>query len=308
MGFLNGILWVVGLAALIPLALHLLSRRHVKIVEFSSLKHLKEMEKRQLRRLKLRQWLLLIVRMLLILVTVLAFMRPTTETGEIGSDAAVSAAILLDNSVSMDRTVADGSLLELARGRTRQLLETFTQSDEVALFGLARSSVEEGGEAASAAVAMQKLDRIARAASPADLQFGLEAAAGILGSAKNLNRELYLVSDRQLTSLPEVDLLREADFPLYLVELPLEEIDNLGIVALDFGGQLIQPGHDFDIVATIRNYARRDSDERIASLHIDGRRVAQVDFSVSSGSRSCRATAASSGPTALPWARRSTPE
>lgn len=286
MGFLNGILWIAASAALIPLALHLFFRRRVKVVEFSSLRYLKEMEKHQLRRLKIRQWLLLILRMLIVIVVVAAFARPTARDGAIGSHASVSAVVLIDNSASMGRTVADGSLLELGRTRTRQLLEVFSQSDEVALINLSRSGSASNETMASAAVALQKLDRLQRSGSAADLQYGLQAATDLLGRAKSLNRELYVVSDRQRSSLPEKDFLAEADIPVYLLDLPLEEVDNLGIVAVDFGGQLIQPGHDFDVVATINNYGRRPSDQRLASLHLDGRRVAQVDFSVAPGTES----------------------
>ncbi|HOD66787.1 MAG TPA: BatA domain-containing protein, partial [candidate division Zixibacteria bacterium] len=70
--FLNSGVLFAALAALIPLLIHLFSKRRVKIVEFSSLKHLKEMQRRQVRRLKIRQILLLLLRMAIILALVLA--------------------------------------------------------------------------------------------------------------------------------------------------------------------------------------------------------------------------------------------
>jgi len=283
-GFLNSTVLLAALAALIPLLIHLFSRRRVKVVEFSSLKHLKEMQKRQLRRLKIRQWLLLILRMLIVLVAVLAFARPTVREGAVGAHAAVSAVVLFDNSVSMDRAVADGNLLDRARQRTRQLLETFSQSDQVALVPLDRTGGAASSEFGSPAVALAELDRLGRGAALANLQSGLETAVELLESAASLNRELYLVTDRQRSSLPEVESLRDHDLPLYLIDLSIDEVDNFGLISLDFGGQLIHPGHDFDLVATVRNYGRRDSDERIASLFLDGRRVAQTDFKVPSGS------------------------
>ena len=76
--FLNTSVLFAAAAALIPLIIHLFSKRKVKIIDFSSLKHLKAMQRRQVRRLKIRQLLLLILRMLIILLVVLAFARPTT--------------------------------------------------------------------------------------------------------------------------------------------------------------------------------------------------------------------------------------
>ncbi|MCK4573898.1 MAG: BatA domain-containing protein, partial [candidate division Zixibacteria bacterium] len=89
--FLNTTVLFAAVAALIPLLIHLFSKRKVKVVEFSSLKHLKAMQRRQVRRLKIRQLLLLIIRTLIILMVVLAFARPTVRSGRIGSHASVSA-------------------------------------------------------------------------------------------------------------------------------------------------------------------------------------------------------------------------
>lgn len=281
--FLNSTILFAAAAALIPLIIHLFSRRRVKVIEFSSLRHLKEMQRRQLRRLKIRQLLLLILRMLIILAVVLAFARPTVREGGVGSHAAVSAVILVDNSASMRRYVVDGDLFEIARGRVNELLNTFTQSDEVCLMPLDRAPDEVGDEFASAAVASEKLARLQPGAGRADLEAGLGKALQLLQNAPNLNKEIYLVTDRQRTSLPDKEILQDSDIQLYLVDLPLEDIDNLGVVSLDFGGQLIQAGHDFDLVATIRNYGNHEATDRIASLFLDGTRVAQTDFKAKPG-------------------------
>ncbi len=282
-GFLNSTILLAGLAALIPLVIHLFSRRRVKVIEFSSLRHLKEMEKRQLRRLKIRQWLLLALRMLIVLVAVLAFARPTAREGGAGSHAAVSAVVLFDNSASMSRSVADGDLLDLARRRTVQLMETFSQSDGVALIDLELLSNESSGGLASSSSALARLDNLRAGSGSAQLESGIQTAVELLTASDNYNREVYLVSDRQRVSLPESSPMRDSEIPFYLVDIPLEENDNLGLVGVDFGGQLIQPGHDFDLVAAVQNYGRRDSEDRIVSLYIDGRRVAQADVLVPAG-------------------------
>jgi len=215
------------------------------VVEFSSLRHLKAMQRRQVRRLKIRQWLLLVLRMLIILMVVLAFARPTATEGEIGSHASVSAVVLLDNSASMSRYVSDGSLFEIARRRTQELLETFSQSDQVCLLPLVNLPT---GTAtfASAAVALDRLEQVQVGWKEGDLQTVLESSGDLLSRADNLVREMYIVTDRQRHSLPDQELFGGIDARVYLVDLPLEEAENRGIVSVDLGGQLILPGHDFD--------------------------------------------------------------
>jgi hypothetical protein len=101
--------------------------------------------------------------------------------------------------------------------------------------------------------------------------------------AHNLNREIYFVTDRQRNSLPDTGLLKSTEAVTYSVELPLEQDDNCGIITVDFGGQLILPGHDFTITARIKNYGNADRDDLIASLYLDRNRVAQTDFAVAGG-------------------------
>ena len=195
-GFLNSAILFAGLAALIPLIIHLFSRRRVKIVEFSSLKHLFAMQKRQVRRLKIRQLLLLLLRMLIILAVVAAFARPTSNSGVVGSHAAVSAVILFDNSASMHRHVVDGNLFEIARKRTAQLLATFGESDEVLFMPLISDEATDGAQLfGSVARANNQLERIKPAFGAPHFESSLERSASALASAKNLKRRLEVGCD-----------------------------------------------------------------------------------------------------------------
>lgn len=282
--FLNATALFAAAAALIPLIIHLFSRRRVKVVEFSSLRHLKAMQKRQVRRLKVRQILLLILRMLIILAVVIAFARPTSQSGQVGAHASVSAVILFDNSASMSRYVADGKLFDIAKNRAEELLKTFGQGDQVMVIPLERQEDAMAPSFTSAASAQDMLTTIEQGYGEADLKTALEVAADQLETAANLNREVYIVTDRQRHSLPETEVLDESEAKVFLVDLPLEEVENVGLTGVDFGGQLIQPGLDFNLTANFKNYGDEDRDDIIASLFVDGKRIAQAEAQVGSGS------------------------
>ncbi|MDF1543485.1 MAG: BatA domain-containing protein [bacterium] len=278
--FLNSTVLFAAAAALIPLIIHLFSRRKVKVVEFSSLKHLKAMQRRQVRKLKIRQLLLLLLRMLIILLIVMAFARPTSEGGSLGSHASVSAVIVLDNTASMNRYVADGNLYELAVARVEKLLDSFGESDLVCLMPIISSGSSASPEFASAAAARKLLRETTVTAKSTNLGAVLESACELIGDDANLNKELYLVSDRQTNLLPDSNPLENCDARVYFLDLPLETIQNVGLTRIDFGGQLILPGHDFELSATVKNYSGSSFEHLIASLFIDGNRVSQVDFSI----------------------------
>jgi len=282
--FLNTTVLFAAVAALIPLLIHLFSKRKVKVVEFSSLKHLKAMQRRQVRRLKIRQLLLLIIRTLIILMVVLAFARPTVRSGRIGSHASVSAVILFDNSASMNRDVTDGNLFEIARERTLEVLDNFGEADQVAFIALAADAdMEQYPSFGSVALAREQLKRLTCGSTRADIESALGRTADLLTNASNLNREIYLVTDRQRHSLPDTAGLHDVEANIYLVDLAIESAENCGATSVDFGGQLIIPGHDFQISASVKNYGAIDREDMIASLFLDGNRVAQIDFRVDAG-------------------------
>jgi len=108
---------------------------------------------------------------------------------------------------------------------------------------------------------------------------------------------LYIVSDRQRQTLTDSPVLAGFEDRVYICELPLEAHGNIGINALDFGGQLIIPGHNFDIAANVKNYTLEDRTNLIASLYLDGNRMAQTDFSINgNGETSVRFSRSVSNP------------
>ncbi len=279
--FLNTGILVAAAAALIPLIIHLFSKRRVKIIEFSSLKHLQAMQKRQVKRLKIRQLLLLILRMLIIFIVVLAFARPTTSGGSIGSHAGVSAVIMFDNSASMNHYVKDGLLFDLAKNRALELLENFGESDELAVVALDQNtSPGDNVKFCSPALAQEILSGIGQGYNPTDLSGALDKAIELLNGAQNLNKEIYLVSDRQRQALPDNSKNLPEGVNLFLVDVPLEENQNVGIVGVDFGGRLLIPGKPFEFTATIKNYSSEGKDEIIASLFVNANRVAQTNLEI----------------------------
>jgi hypothetical protein len=280
--FLNSAVLIAAAAALIPLLIHLFSKRQVKVVPFSSLKHLKEMQKRQVRRIKIRQLLLLILRMMIILAAVLAFARPATRGGYIGSHAGVSSVILFDRSASMNRQVKDGRLFDLAKTRASEILKNFGQNDQVILIPFDRETYFPAGQQFfSRDIAANILGTLTPGYDSGNIGEALKKGIELLSGTQMLNKELYLISDCQQNSFPEKLDSLPANIAFYLVELPVETDGNCGAVGVDMGGQLIEVGSEFTIKAEIANYDNRTKNEQLVSLFIDEARVSQSEFSIS---------------------------
>ena len=284
--FLNSAVLLAAAATLIPLLIHLFSRRRVKVVEFSSIRHLKQMQKRQVRRIKIRQILLLLLRMLIVLAAVLDFARPATKGGYIGSHAGVSSVILLDRSASMQRQVKDGRLFDLAKKKTEEILAGFGEADELVLIPFDRQATFPAGERFfSKDIAGDVLADLNAGYETGDPEAAYNNALELLKSAKNLNKELYIITDRQRGSLPESVDSADEEITTYIVDLPLETDGNCGVINVDLGDQLIEIGTDFTVRADIQNYDNRAKSELLASLFVDGTRVMQSEFKLEASGR-----------------------
>ena len=139
MTFLNPLVLFGMAAAAIPVILHLLNLRKLRTIELSTLRFLKELQQTKIRKLKVRQILLLIIRTLLVLFIVLAFARPAfrgTMLGSIGANAHSSVVLIVDDSFSMTASDERGELFKQAKESMAKIIDLLNEGDEVFLIKL----------------------------------------------------------------------------------------------------------------------------------------------------------------------------
>jgi hypothetical protein len=115
MTFINSfILYLLPLVT-VPLLIHLIGRQRIFQHEFSTLRFLKQLEHDLIRKLKIRQIILLLLRMLIILFIILAFARPYRSSNSPGIYVGKGETlyIVLDNSLSMQAVMCGQNLLEI---------------------------------------------------------------------------------------------------------------------------------------------------------------------------------------------------
>lgn len=126
-------LW--GLTAIaIPIIVHLFNFRKFKKVYFSNVDFLKEIKQETQSKRKLKHLLILATRMLAMAAIVLAFAQPYLPkpgAAEKPGDTAVS--VYIDNSFSMQGAGKDGAMLDLAKNKALEIVESFSPSDKFQL-------------------------------------------------------------------------------------------------------------------------------------------------------------------------------
>jgi hypothetical protein len=288
--FLNPVILVAaGAAVLLPLLIHIFNRQKVKEIFFSSLLFLRSLEKTRMRRVKIKEYLLLIIRTLIILLVVAAFARPAIRGGfaaRVGAHAKTSVVILLDNSYSMGYETKDGSLFDLARKASKRILAQLREGDEASLVLFAsQPEFVNSQPTRDFRKLVSHLDDEARlSARDTDVGAAIKIASEILKGSKNLNREIYLINDMDRNGWSGVNpgsVTAPADREkLYLVDVSPEGKENLWIEEIDFGNQLIERGNPFEISARIANFTSQPVRDLLVGLYLDGKRVSQTDLDV----------------------------
>ena len=264
-------------AAVLPLAIHLFSRGRTRPEPFSDLSFLQQVHQSRMRRIRLRQWIVLLLRTLAILLLAAAFSRPAYQAAGsawIGSSVPTAAVLLLDRSYSTTYRTAEGRLFDQLRGRAAALIELFSPGDRVTMIPFA-GDVAGSDEPASAELLRQHLEDATPSEEATNLRAALSAGSRSLARETLGNRELFLVTDLShhdwLDPEPLADSL-VAD-QVYVLSPPPRPRPNLFIEHLDISGWMPAAGARLDVAAAVANAGDEPVAGVSADLFIDGERV-----------------------------------
>lgn len=291
MTFLNPAILIGLAAATIPVIIHLLNLRKLKKIEFSTLIFLKELQKNKIRRVKLKQWLLLALRVLIILLIVTAFARPTLEGVSIGgttSAAKTTALLILDDSFSMSVVDQNGSYINQAKQIIKELLTNLEEGDEAGLILVSGDIEGEVAVTTNINSVAEKLQNINVSDASGTINSALIKASNLILESKNFNKEIYLLSDFQkdriaieqnLTNLSQA--LNER-VKLYSFDFSGKEVYNIGISKLKVITKIFEINKPISFEVTVTNYSDQTVNNLVVSLIVGGKRSAQKSINLTS--------------------------
>jgi hypothetical protein len=193
-GLIAPLYLLLGAAALIPLLIHLLRRRIGTRIDFPAARYLARAEQEHSRSLKLRNILLMLLRVAIVLLIATAAARPVTRLAGAGH-APTALAIVLDNSLSTTLVVNGRPLLEQFRAAAHDILGSANTTDRLWLI-TADGRVRGGGKATLS----EELDRVEPLAGAGNLPLALSRAGGAVRSAGLDSRQIIVLTDGQRTA------------------------------------------------------------------------------------------------------------
>jgi len=292
MTFLNPLV-LFGLAAAgIPILIHLLQLKKLKPIEFSSIRFLKEIQHASAKRVKLRDYLLLLLRSLAIACLVVAFARPALKGFGSGSSKTASA-VIIDDSPSTTARNEYGQIFDQLKNTASGLVNNFNVGDNVDLIftsQLSQSGHEDSSQVFST-INPHSLSQLVSRAEPSNIRVSylsaIEAAVNKLRSSNYINKEIYLLGDLQRTEFETQNengntstrngaaSLSRPNLRLFLLQTSDASDENLSISNVKLSDPVVEANTPSEIQATVVNNGGVEKTGVVVSMYLDNRKVAQ---------------------------------
>ncbi|MBM3835478.1 MAG: VWA domain-containing protein [Verrucomicrobia bacterium] len=272
-----------GLTALaVPVIIHLLLKRKKQRVRFSTIQFFLKQDQHSSQKRKLRNLLLLALRLLIFTLLVLAFARPYLSRTEAAANARKKQQVIfvIDRSASTQAMETDGQRWVRAKDRIQKMLSELIADDRVALVGCASKAEVIAGFAPPAGHSTV-LNELLPTFETSNLGEGLRQASKlmVLGDP-DIVSTIYVVSDLQRSATQSL-----ASYPVPNgIEVKLLNVGdlltpNFGIADLQVGVGTEAKPH---LVAA--SFSDEDNAEVALELNIDGKAALSRTVSLPPGS------------------------
>jgi Aerotolerance regulator N-terminal/von Willebrand factor type A domain len=277
MVFLTPLFLLGLLAALIPIAIHLIRKEKPPKVMFSTIRFLKKTSKKLILFQHIQQWLLLLLRSAVIALLVFAFARPLfdqTVARLLDADP-MSAVIMLDTSMSMHYEDNFGS----AKQEAIDILDGMTSGDEVAFIGFSNSA-DMVRELSTDIDSIRTLINGIEEPGYGTTRYmpNLRLADQLLETSRYENRAVYLISDFQDAGMNNTeDGWKLAPGTAFTgVDVAAPESSNLALTDVRSPEQLLEDAAEQQILARVRSTGTLYLEQGDVSLYVDGELIERV--------------------------------
>ncbi len=301
-GFASGWMLLWGVAATIPIILHYLYRRRQVTVPWAAMQLLLQVIEKESKRINLEQWLLLLVRTLVLLLLAISLARPfwSTEASDSATgDALVSTSWILaiDVSYSMGYRADNETRLQSAQRRAAEIIETASAGDAFALVALGKPPrAVISSPSFDRGTVLTELGRLTIDDAGCDLRSGLQLLDDMATKAQQneslpAHIRVILLSDLGLDQWQltvdgaEAKLLRE-QMDKYMFEIESfsdEAVSNVAITAIRPSTTRTILGQPLEVDVDLKNFGEGPVEQLPVQLLLDGSTVASQVINIASG-------------------------
>jgi len=282
-GFVSPLMLWGMLAASLPIIIHLINRRRARKIEFSATYFVRLSNKRLARSLKLKQFLLLLFRTLLLLLLPLLFARPytippATENAVIKNNTPTSIVMVVDQSMSMRANHNGSKLFDLALEKARSLVTSFNSGDSI---GLIMSPVQGESDVVELTfehhTILEMLDKKEPTHSSTDFSKALEKARLMLEGSVFKQRQIVLIGDLTENGydIPFAVEVEGEAVPMAVFDVrDAESIANYAISSITMERSFFTGSRDWSVSVAVANFSQQPVSALPLSILLNGENVA----------------------------------
>ncbi len=272
-----------GLGASVPLILHLMQNKRKEVHAFPTIRFLKMAEKSSSRKIRMENFLLWILRTLIMALLGMAFAMPMIRKSGLGwlGNAPRDVAIVLDASYSMGYRSERGSVWDKGIEAATTIINGLSDRDRFCLF-LARDQPETL-VAEPIANKQDGLSRL-RALQPgqSSSRLGPAIAAGmraLLKADAHREREIHIITDNQALAwqsltTEKVEIDQKTAVFVSLLGVPAPE--NAGVASVELDPPVARKGAEVKLTAKMLRTG--PTAETVATLFIDEKEAGRRSF------------------------------
>lgn len=259
MNFLYPLFLIAASAIAIPIIIHLFNFKKYKKVLFPDIRFLRELHEQTQKHSKLKHLLILASRILALLFLVLAFAQPFfNKDRDKMNQAPKAVSIYLDNSFSMGIEKNSLSMLDIAKGKAKEIIESYSDNDKVQLltndFGFNENKFLDKNEA------LRFLSTIQISPKNKKTINILEKQKQLLSTESAYQKQIIFISDFQKNNFP-ADLKTNDSIKKYFISVHAAGLNNVAIDTAYFETSAIVMNEDNPIQVKIKN----NSEDEVSS-------------------------------------------
>ena len=285
MSFLNPFLLFGSLALAIPVLIHLVRREKSEIIPFSSLMFLLKVPKRSIRQQKIKNLLLMALRLLILALLVGAFARPyLTKPADpvVNANSNRGVVLLLDTSYSMRY----GNNFDRLKAEARRRIDTLRPNDRMTLVEFNESASVLSQPTSDKNALRSLVDTLEPSFQATRYYEAFVVADRLLGQFSGDQKELVVISDFQRNgwNRSSRESVIASDVKTETVNLGVKEWSNVGIDSVLLDQTTFNRTYTGRLVARIHNHSKDKPVEVPVTISLNDKEVGRKNVTVSANS------------------------
>lgn len=255
------------LALAIPIIIHLFYFRRFKKVYFTNVRFLKEVKEETSARSKLRNLLVLAMRLLALGLLVFAFAQPFIPRDVEVKTGQKAVSVFLDNSFSMNALSEDAALMDKAKQRAKEIVAAYSVEDQFQI--LSNDFEGRHQRMVSQEDALNLIEEITSSPSVKKLSQVLGRQQQALNTSTLENFVVYQISDFQ-KNITDLSTYTDTLTELNLIPLQSVEERNISIDSAWFESPVQMLNQTNPLMVKVRNLSAENAENIRLSINYDG--------------------------------------